>query len=80
MVKCPYCGYEAEVPQFKLLREPWKFRFYTVKMLECPRCHGVFNYYHGVSPRSGKVSEFTIRVKPRGKSNAIEVSKQSHSG
>jgi len=65
MVKCPFCGYEANVSQFKPLREPWKFRFYTVRMLECPRCHGVFNYYKGVSPRRGKVSEFVIRVKPR---------------
>lgn len=65
MVRCPFCGYEADVSKFKLYKEPWKFRFYTVRMLECPRCHGVFNYYHGVSPRSGKVSEFIIRVKPR---------------
>ena len=64
MVTCPYCGFKGE---FKDLREPWKFRFYTVRMLECPKCHGVFNYYHGVSPRSRKASEFTIKVKPRRK-------------
>jgi uncharacterized C2H2 Zn-finger protein len=32
--------------------------------LECPRCHKVFNYYSGVSPK-GKKSEFVVRVKPR---------------
>ena len=60
MVKCPYCGFEGE---HRLLKT-WKFGFYDVKMLECPRCRGVFNHYYGVSPR-GKVSKFTIRVKPK---------------
>jgi transposase len=59
-IKCPYCGFEGG---FKALKT-WKFRFYEVKSLECPSCHGVFNYYQGVSP-SGKKSEFTIRVRPR---------------
>jgi len=63
MVKCKYCGYEAQVDKFKLLRDPWKFRFYTVRRLECPNCHGIFNYYHGTSPKSNKVLEFTIGVK-----------------
>lgn len=62
MVKCPYCGYEGG---FKELRDSWRFRFYEVKRLECPKCHSVFNYYKGVSSRSGKVSEFVIRVRPR---------------
>ena len=65
VVKCPYCGFEADVNSFKLLREPWRFRFYTVRMLECPRCHKVFNYYFGISPRSGKRSEYVIRIKPK---------------
>ncbi|MEM4912753.1 MAG: hypothetical protein QW579_00970 [Desulfurococcaceae archaeon] len=64
MVKCPFCGFESDASSFKQLREPWKFRFYEVKMLECPRCKNVFNYYEGVSSR-GKQSSFTIRVKPR---------------
>ncbi|MEM1793268.1 MAG: hypothetical protein QW794_06375 [Thermosphaera sp.] len=64
MVKCPFCGFEADANRFKLLREPWRFRFYEVEMLECPRCRKVFNYYEGTSPR-GKHSSFTIRVKPR---------------
>ncbi|MDP7983120.1 MAG: hypothetical protein RAK18_08080 [Conexivisphaerales archaeon] len=38
-------------------------RFYTVNMLECPRCHGAFNYYSGVSP-SGRRSEYVIRIRP----------------
>jgi hypothetical protein len=29
----------------------WKFRFYEVKRLLCPKCGGGFNYYCGVSPR-----------------------------
>jgi transposase-like protein len=66
MVKCPYCGYEAEVDKFKLVRKPWKFRFYTVRMLECPKCHRIFNYYYGISPRKKKAIEFTIKVRPRG--------------
>ena len=65
MVKCSFCGYEADVSEFKLLREPWKFRFYTVKMLECPRCHNIFNYYTGKSPRTGRLSEFYVRIRPR---------------
>ncbi|MEM1696782.1 MAG: hypothetical protein QXQ90_09355 [Desulfurococcaceae archaeon] len=64
MVKCPFCGFEADANSFKLLREPWRFRFYEVKMLECPKCKGVFNYYEGTSPR-GKRSSFTLRVRPR---------------
>jgi Zn-finger nucleic acid-binding protein len=58
--KCPYCGYEDG---FKL-HKTWKFKFYNVERLECPKCRGIFNHYHGVSPR-GKTSEFIIRVKPR---------------
>lgn len=59
MAKCPYCGYEGE---FKV-QKTWKF--YEVKRLECPRCHGIFNHYQGTSPR-GKKSEFGIRIRPRG--------------
>jgi len=65
MVRCPFCGYEADVSRFKLLRDPWRFRFYEVKMLECPKCRGIFNYYYGVSPRTGKVSEYVIKIRPR---------------
>ncbi|PVU72254.1 hypothetical protein DDW10_04515 [Sulfolobales archaeon SCGC AB-777_J03] len=60
MVKCPYCDYAGE---FRL-HKTWRFRFYEVERLECPRCHGVFNHYQGVSP-SGRKSEFVIRIKPR---------------
>ena len=63
-MRCPYCGYEADVSGFRLVKGPWRFRFYAVRMLECPRCRGVFNYYSGVSP-GGKEVEFTIRVRPR---------------
>lgn len=63
MVKCPHCGFESIENNFKLLRNPWRFRFYTVKKYECPRCLGVFQYYSGVSP-SGREVEFTIRIKP----------------
>jgi transposase len=61
VVNCPYCGFEGEFTGLK----SWKFRFYNVRMLKCPRCEGVFNYYSGLSPRSGGVSEFTIKLKPR---------------
>ncbi|MEM1703568.1 MAG: hypothetical protein QXQ31_05905 [Zestosphaera sp.] len=64
MVKCPFCGFEADANSFKQLREPWRFRFYEVKMLECPKCRGVFNYYEGFSPR-GKRSSFMIKMRPR---------------
>jgi transposase-like protein len=60
MVKCPYCNYEGE---FKF-GKTWKFRFYDVKRMECPKCRGVFNYYKGVSSK-GKTSEFVIRIKPK---------------
>jgi uncharacterized C2H2 Zn-finger protein len=64
LVKCPYCGYEGE---FKILKS-WKFRFYEVKRLECPKCHGIFNHYYGVTPKANKLSEFVIRIKPKVKS------------
>ncbi|MEM4854754.1 MAG: hypothetical protein QXJ64_04795 [Thermosphaera sp.] len=51
MVKCPSCSFESGASNFKQLRELWKFRFYEVRMLECPRCKNVFNYYEGTSPR-----------------------------
>ena len=70
MVKCPYCGYETDVDEFELVREPWKFRFYKVKMLKCPRCHNVFNYYSGVSPHRKK-SEYVIRIRPRSRRQDI---------
>jgi len=65
MVKCPFCGYEGDISQFKLLRDPWRFRFYEVKMLDCPKCHGVFNYYYGKSPSNNRATEFTIKIRPR---------------
>jgi predicted RNA-binding Zn-ribbon protein involved in translation (DUF1610 family) len=57
VIKCPYCGFEGE---FKVLKT-WRFRFYDVKRLLCPKCGNRFNYYRGASPRTGKVSEFIIR-------------------
>jgi len=60
MVKCPYCGYEGE---FKLIKN-WRFRFYDVKRLECPKCNGVFNHYYGVNS-VGKMSSFIIKVRPK---------------
>ncbi|AFH42009.1 hypothetical protein [Fervidicoccus fontis] len=64
MIKCPVCGHEGNEGEFKLFKEPWKFRFYDVKRLECPKCHAIFNYYSGTSPK-GRKSEFVIKVKPR---------------
>jgi len=59
VVKCPFCGFEPGLDEFKQLREPWRFKFYEVRMLECPRCKGVFNYYEGSSLR-GKHSVFAL--------------------
>ena len=63
-IKCPYCGYTGEINMFKQVKS-WKFRFYNVLMLKCPQCGGVFNYYKGVSPRKGTLSEFYVKIKPR---------------
>ncbi|GEM_PF-1321223 len=59
-IKCPYCGFEAPLEDFKLVRKPWKFRFYTVRRLQCPRCGKVFNYYSGKAP-SGKLVEYVTK-------------------
>jgi uncharacterized Zn finger protein len=61
MIKCPYCGYEGE---FTLLKT-WKYRWWDVKMVRCPRCGGVFNYYYGISPKNRQILEFTIKIKPK---------------
>lgn len=61
-MRCPFCGFEG---QFDTAKE-WRFRFYVVRRVSCPRCGGVFNHYLGISP-TGKRSEFVIRVKPRPK-------------
>ena len=66
-MKCPFCGYEASESKFEALRGPWRFNFYTVKRLKCPKCGGVFNYYSGESPKTGKHTEFTIRIRLPGK-------------
>ena len=59
MVKCPFCGFEGGFEEGRR----WRFQFYDVRRLKCPRCGGVFNYYSGRSPKD-KFVEFTIRVKP----------------
>jgi len=64
MVKCPRCGFEGEFKQLKT----WRFRFYDVRMLECPNCNSVFNHYYGVSS-AGRASSFTIRIRPKGSSS-----------
>lgn len=60
MVSCPYCGFEGRLRLIKT----WRYRFYDVRMISCPNCRGVFNYYSGVSP-TGKKSEFVVGLKPR---------------
>jgi hypothetical protein len=60
MVKCPFRGGEPQAQPLKT----WRFRFYFVERLQCPKCNGIFNHYSGVRPQGGK-SEFVIRVKPR---------------
>jgi hypothetical protein len=63
MVKCPFCGSEGGFKELK----SWKFRFYDVKLLQCSKCGKKLNYYHGISPRTGKKSEFVIRMGLRAK-------------
>ncbi len=63
VVKCPFCGYESVLEDFKIQKE-WRFRFYKVYRLKCPKCKGIFNYYYGVSPKTGEKKSFTVRVKP----------------
>jgi len=60
MAKCPYCGFDGELKELKR----WRFRFYDVRLLECLKCGGRFNFYSGIT-RKGRPSEFTIKVKPR---------------
>lgn len=64
MPRCPFCGFEGDIPAFEQLRSAWRYRFYTAYRLRCPKCGGIFNYYEGVSPRGKRVS-FTVRVRPR---------------
>ncbi|MGB9828187.1 hypothetical protein IMZ38_00750 [Thermosphaera chiliense] len=56
-LKCPYCGFEGEFLKIK----QWRMRWYTVEMLECPKCHGRVNHYHGTTP-TGKKSDFYFRI------------------
>jgi predicted site-specific integrase-resolvase len=58
MVKCPYCVGEEGFNELK----SWRFRFYTVKRIQCIKCKDMFNLYFRVSPRDKK-SEFVIKVK-----------------
>lgn len=60
VIKCPHCGFEAPLEDFKLVRKPWKFRFYTVRRLQCPSCGRIFNYYSGRAP-SGKLVEYVTK-------------------
>lgn len=59
MIRCPHCGHRGDVKDFKLLREPWRFSYYTVKLFECPSCNKKFRYYVGSLP-SRRISEFYI--------------------
>ena len=73
-IKCPFCGFEGD---FKLASKPWRFRFYIVKKLECPRCKGIFNYYTGITP-TGRRSVFIVRIRPRTKNiRRLQVEKSS---
>ncbi len=57
LVRCPYCGYEG-INKIK----SWKFRFYNVTMIICPKCGGKFNYYIDTRPKGRKKSDFVIRL------------------
>ena len=58
MVKCPYCGFEGE---FKLLKT-WRFGFYDVSMLKCPKYGDRFRWQ--VDP-SGRYKSYVLRVGSR---------------
>ncbi len=58
MVRCPYCSYEGTLNTIKT----WRFRFYNVTMISCPKCGGKFNHYIGTSTKSGKKTEFVIKL------------------
>lgn len=59
-MKCPFCGHSNQLEAVK----EWRFRFYTVRRIKCPKCGGIFNYYSGTTS-TGRFSEFYIRVRPR---------------
>ena len=42
----------------------WKFKFYNVEILKCPKYEERFSYYLDVSPR-GRRSKFVIKIKPK---------------
>lgn len=63
MVECPFCKYVDDLDRFALLRDPWKYRFYMVHYLKCPKCNGQFYYFTGIG-RFGKHHEFTMKRKP----------------
>jgi hypothetical protein len=60
IVKCPFCSGEFQAQPLKA----WRFGFYSVEWLQCPKCNGILNHHAGVSPK-GRKSKFVIRVKPR---------------
>jgi uncharacterized Zn finger protein len=55
MVKCPYCGFDAE---FRLLKT-WRYRRWSVYFYECPGCKGRFRYQ--IDPEA-KRKNYIIRV------------------
>lgn len=62
MVRCTFCGYEADLGELELFRDPWRFRFYEVKMLKCPKCKGIFHYYTSRSPSTSKHRSSTCEL------------------
>ena len=57
---CPYCGYTAPAYSFRLVRAPWRFGAYAVRLLACPSCGRRFRYYY---PLKEGLRAFTV---PRG--------------
>jgi len=63
VIKYSYCRYKTSENGFKLIWEPWGFKFYTVKMLEYFKCHNIFNHYYSMNPKIDRISEFMIRIR-----------------
>lgn len=64
MVQCPYCNFSGDIERFKSVRGSWRFRFYEVHYIICPKCGGRFYFFSGRSPM-GKQYEFVMRIKPK---------------
>ena len=57
VVRCPYCDFEGELGEFRLLKT-WRYRWWDSLLYECPMCDGRFRYH--VDP-TGRRKSFVMR-------------------